>query len=155
MCDFCCLVDFEFCARDIGICEPVTDRHLGMILDCVYVFAGINCGFPICIYLCSCFIQCRCCSRWYPATNGVSCLEFILRASCYIFCVRFDDTYKENTDIPEDEREKKGFKKFIHYVCCLFVYYWYKKRTSAPVIEEDMEGKDEEGEYEEVEGEDD
>ena len=47
MCDFCCLVDFEFCARDIGICEPVTDRHLGMILDCVYVFAGINCGFPI------------------------------------------------------------------------------------------------------------
>ena len=28
MCDFCCLTDFEFCARDIGICEPIAGRNL-------------------------------------------------------------------------------------------------------------------------------
>ena len=61
VCDFCCLIDFEFCSRDIGICMPVSDRKLGSILDCVIVFGGILCGFPIIIRCCSCFISYRCC----------------------------------------------------------------------------------------------
>ena len=153
MCDYCCLVDFEFCARDIGICEPVTDRHLNMILDCLYVFVGINCGFPVFIQICGCLITYRCCPGLYPATNGISCYEAIMRASCYCFCVRFDDTYKLDPDMSEEDQEKKGFKLFIHYVCCLFVYYWYKKRTAEPVPEEDVAPEGEEGDYEGLDGE--
>ena len=56
MCDFCCLVDFEFCSRDIGICEPITDRDLGLLVDCALVLGGILCGFPIIIACCSLFL---------------------------------------------------------------------------------------------------
>ena len=60
MCDFCCLVDFEFCSRDIGICEPITSRDLGLLLDCTIVLGGILCGFPIIIAACSFFLTYRC-----------------------------------------------------------------------------------------------
>ena len=84
----------------------------------------------------------------------MSCYEAILRVSCYCFCVRFNETYKEDQDIPEEDREKKGFKLFFHYVCCIFVYYWYKKRMAEPVVEEEELPKDgEDGEYDEVDGE--
>ena len=61
MCDFCCLVDFEFCSRDIGICEPVTDRHIAIIVHCAYVFAGVLVGFPIIINCLKCFVSFRMC----------------------------------------------------------------------------------------------
>ena len=51
MCDFCCLIDFEFCSRDICICEPVTDRHIDIIAHCGYVFVGVLMGFPIVVAL--------------------------------------------------------------------------------------------------------
>ena len=61
MCDYCCLVDFEFCARDIGICEPVSDRNLGIILDCVKGLGGILVGFPVIIKICNLIVIKRCC----------------------------------------------------------------------------------------------
>jgi len=66
MCDFCCLRDFEFCSRDIGICEPVEDRNLSIILDCVYIFGGILCGFPLIIEFVGCLVTFRCCPGLYP-----------------------------------------------------------------------------------------
>lgn len=89
MCDFCCLVDFEFCSRDIGICEPVTDRDLGIILDCALVLGGILCGFPIIINICSCFLSFRFLTEWFPNTNGVSCYELIMRITCFMVCIKF------------------------------------------------------------------
>ena len=86
LCDFCCLVDFEFCARDIGVCEPVSDRELGLILHCVIVFAGILCGFPIIIRFLKCFMSYRCCLDWFPTTSGVSCYDLIMRCMCLVFC---------------------------------------------------------------------
>ena len=89
MCDFCCMIDFEYCSRDIGICEPVSDRNLGIIVDCVVVLGGIVMGFPLIIYLCNCFINFRCCVSWYETTNGVSCYELIFRCCCLLCCIRF------------------------------------------------------------------
>ena len=99
MCDFCCLVDFEFCSRDIGICEPVEDRNLQLILDCVWVFGGILCGFPMLIKFCKCFISYRCCSGYFPRTAGVSCYEILIRMTCYLCCVKFHQTYKRKEEI--------------------------------------------------------
>lgn len=99
MCDFCCLVDFEFCTRDIGICEPVSDRNLGLIVDCLYVFGGILCGFPVLIKCCHCFISYRCCSFYYQNTNGVSCYEFLMRMMCWLCCVKFSETYKTSDEV--------------------------------------------------------
>ena len=77
-----------------------------------------------------------------------------MRFSCYCFCVRFNDTYKEDPDLDDDDQEKKGFNLFIHYVCCLFIYIWYKKRTAEPPVEEAEDTKEgEDGDYEEVDGE--
>ena len=59
MCDFCCLVDFEFCSRDIGICEPVTDRHLILILHCVFALGIVLCGIPLIVAFVKCFILFR------------------------------------------------------------------------------------------------
>merc|ERR1712046_307376 len=59
MCDFCCLVDFEFCARDIGICEPVTDRHLDLITHCLFTFAIVLCGIPFIISFVRNFVAAR------------------------------------------------------------------------------------------------
>ena len=89
MCDFCCMIDFEYCSRDIGICEPVSDRNLGIIVDCVIVLGGILMGFPLIIWCCNCFVNFRCCVSWYETTNGVSCYELIFRCFCLLCCIRF------------------------------------------------------------------
>ena len=66
MCDFCCLRDFEFCSRDIGICEPVEDRNLSILLDLVMIIGGIVCGFPVIIKFIGLFVTFRFCTRLYP-----------------------------------------------------------------------------------------
>ena len=57
MCDFCCLIDFEFCTRDIGICEPVEFRGLDAVVDCAKILGGILLGFPILISCLDCFMS--------------------------------------------------------------------------------------------------
>jgi len=131
VCDYCCLIDFEFCSRDIGICEPVSDRNLQLILHCVIVFGGIVCGFPVIIKCCSCFISYRCCKLWFPVTNGVSCYEFWIRMSCYLICVKFSDTYKKNLDdIPQEDLNKgKHGILFYMFCCCLFPCFFKKNNA--------------------------
>ena len=73
ICDYCCLVDFEFCSRDIGICQPVIDRNLGLLLDAVLMLGGITMGFPILIHIMGFLISYRCCKRYFPETGGASC----------------------------------------------------------------------------------
>ena len=31
LCDYCCLSDFDWCARDISICDPIYDRNMSLI----------------------------------------------------------------------------------------------------------------------------
>ena len=66
----------------------------------------------------------------YPATNGISCYEGIMRFSCYCFCVRFNDTYKEDPDLDDDDQEKKGFKLFITYVAYSFIFGTRKEQQN-------------------------
>ena len=153
ICDFCCLVDFEFCSRDIGICLPVEDRNLSLILDCVMMFGGIVCGFPIIIKCCSCFISYRCCKNLYPATSGVSCYEFWMRVSCYICCVKFSETYKSREeDIVLDESGGGGSRGVLYWLfCCFLCPCFFKKGPSAHHQNLDEQGAELE-EYEAVDG---
>ena len=159
MCDFCCLVDFEFCTRDIGICEPITDRNLGLIVDCALVFGGILCGFPIIIRCCGCFISYRCCANYFPRTAGVSCYELLARMTCYLCCIKFSQTYKQNEDEiaidDEDGTQSKSllYKIFYYLFCCFLCPCFFKKKESAvPAGGEPGEEGEENKEYEAVDG---
>jgi len=136
MCDFCCLVDFEFCSRDIGICEPITSRDLGLLLDCTIVLGGILCGFPIIIAGCSFVLTTRCLSGWYPQTSGVSCYELIMRMTCFMFCVKFSDIYKAKEDDGEEDNgiESKNivFKFFFYLFCCFLCPSLVLPKKEAP-----------------------
>jgi len=160
MCDFCCLVDFEFCSRDIGICEPITDRDLGLLVDCIVVLGGILCGFPIIIAGLSLFLTNRCLHGWYPDTAGVSCYEILMRMTCFLFCVNFKNIYKkeENFD-DENSIESKGlvFKFFYYLFCCFLCPSLVLGKKELPPVEgaenADEEGNEEEEDEDEGEGE--
>ena len=47
LCDYCCLVDFEWCSRDIYNCEPIRDRNLTALKTCLLTLGGVIFGFPI------------------------------------------------------------------------------------------------------------
>ena len=151
MCDFCCLIDFEFCSRDIGICEPISDRNLGLIMDCVIVFTGILCGFPIVIKCCSCFISYRFGSFYYTRTNGVSCYEVLIRMSCFLFCcVSFSETYKKSDDdLLEAENNKKGWWYYL-FCCFLCPCFFRSKQPDVAATEGAEEGAEGEEDYEAV-----
>ena len=102
MCDFCCLVDFEFCSRDIGICEPVTDRHLRIIVDCVCILGGILAGFPIIIKVSGCLLKQRCCKKYFVNTSGVTCYEALARMAYFMVCIRFSDKFKDKEAFDEE-----------------------------------------------------
>ena len=159
VCDYCCLIDFEFCSRDIGICEPVEDRNLVLILHCVIVFLGINCGFPIITAFCNCFISQRCCPSLYPRTAGVSCYELLMRTCCFLFCcVRFDQTF--DVDVEGDGEGGKNEKRGVWYYlfCCCLCPCLFKNKGSEQqaAANEGEEGEGNEPEdYEAVEGKDD
>ena len=136
MCDFCCLVDFEFCSRDIGICEPVTDRHLDIIVDCVLILGGIIGGFPVIIRICGCLMTYRCCPAYFVNTGGVTCYELLARVTCFMFCIKFNQIYKKKDDDLEEEGGgggKRGllFKMFYYMFCCFLFPCLFKKDNSA------------------------
>ena len=163
MCDFCCLVDFEFCSRDIGICDPVTDRHLIIIVHCVFVLGLVLCGFPLVVAFVKCFILFRFLEGFYPDTAGVSCYELIMRSACILCCVKFSQTYKVEEEAEEDEdsiKNKGPIFKLFYYLCCCFICPGLVlKKGSAPAEGEDgeegegMELAEGEGEEEEAGGE--
>ena len=99
MCDMCCLIDFEFCSRDIGICNPVSDRNLGTIVDCVKILGGILLGIPLLSFCCKCFLSYRFCSRWFENVGGVSCFECLMRCLCIIFCIKFGEVKQKQEEI--------------------------------------------------------
>ena len=156
MCDFCCLVDFEFCSRDIGICEPVTDRHIDIIAHCGYVFVGVLMGFPIIIGILECFIAARCCSSWFPTTGGITCYEIIMRSLYILVFITFTQNFRKPEPIIEDLEdpvEGKGicFKTF-YYSCFCFLCPGLWRKKKVPVEEVIEEGEEEEyGEEEEGE----
>jgi hypothetical protein len=139
MCDFCCLVDFEFCSRDIGICEPVTDRHLSIILDCVCILGGIIAGFPIIIKVSGCLLKLRCCESFFVNTSGITCYEALARMAYLMVCIKFSDTFpdKKDGEEEEDQSTKRGpVEKFFYFLFCCFLcpnFYknHFKKNSST------------------------
>lgn len=156
MCDFCCLVDFEFCSRDIGICDPVTDRHLILIVHCFFAFGIVLCGFPLVVSFVKCFILYRFLERFYPDTAGLSCYEMIMRSLCIMFCIKFDATYRvEEGEEEEDLLASKGpiFKLFFYLFCCFFCPKLVLKGSDRPSAEDEEDGPAAEGTGGEGEGE--
>ena len=153
MCDFCCLIDFEFCSRDIGICEPVIDRNLGIIVDCVKVLGGIVLGFPIIIFFCKLLIIHRCCSKCFrDELGGVSCYELFFRILCCLKCTRFSETFPMQNDLVIADKSRG----LIYYAlcCCLFPSFISSKFETSKKESHNEEGEDvemEEGEGEEGE----
>lgn len=102
LCDYCCLVDFEWCSRDIYNCEPIRDRNLDAMKTCGLVIVGVILGFP----LLSCILkQCvvtRFCQRCYRNTGGISLVECLCRCCVFTMCCgkRFTQTY---TKVEEDD----------------------------------------------------
>ena len=47
LCDYCCLTDFEICARDISICDPMYERNMDLIQTAIFTMGGIVIGFPL------------------------------------------------------------------------------------------------------------
>ena len=151
VCDFCCLVDFEFCSRDIGICEPVTDRHLILILHCVFALGIVLCGIPLVVAFVKCFILFRFLEGVYKNTAGVSCYELLMRMTCILCCIRFDEIYPPSEDAEEEEEQRGPIFKFFYYTfCCFLCPGLFKKKAQDPVGDDDEgEGEGEEGEGDE------
>ena len=96
LCDYCCLTDFEWCSRDIYACEPVRDRNLSAMNDCLLTLTGVILGFPLlgCIlYHC---MMVRFCGSCYVNTGGITCFECVCRALYFGMCCgrRFSHTYQ-------------------------------------------------------------
>ena len=127
LCDYCCLVDFEWCSRDIYNCEPIRDRNLDAMKDCIYTLAAIIFGFPVLggiLYQC---VMRRFCTSCYPDTSGISLLECFCR-SCYFWACcgrRFTMTYNEANQEDDDggrgdsADNRPGCCKRIFCCCCL------------------------------------
>lgn len=135
MCDFCCLVDFEFCSRDIGICEPVTDRHIDIIVHCAYVFAGVLVGFPIIINCFKCITSFRCCKSLFPTTSGITCYSCVMRCVYISICINFTqhfhitDEERMQMELNDPLRERgMAFKIFYYTFCCFLCPCLFRKK---------------------------
>ena len=86
LCDYCCMIDFEWCSRDIYNCEPVRDRNLGAMIYCGLTLCFVIIGFPFfrCI-LNQCVIA-RFCNSCFSRTGGVSLFECFCRCCYLILC---------------------------------------------------------------------
>lgn len=146
MCDFCCLVDFEFCSRDIGICEPVTDRHLILIVHCVFALGIVLCGIPIIVAFVKCFILFRFFTGYYKNTAGVSCYELIMRMTCILCCIKFDNIYRVEEGEEEEEEQRGPIFKFFFYLFCCFLCPGLFKKKPADASGEGEDGEEGEGE---------
>ena len=95
LCDYCCMVDFEWCSRDIYNCMPVRDRNLGALWNCVIVLGAVILGFPLigCIlYRC---LMIRFFNSCFQSTSGISTFECLCRGLHFTLCCgrRFSQTY--------------------------------------------------------------
>ena len=88
LCDYCCLSDFEWCARDISICDPIYDRQLFLIWHMFFIIGGIGAGFPVLGFILKYFLIQRCGRRYWPDSDGISCYECICRCVFLTFCCR-------------------------------------------------------------------
>ena len=97
LCDYCCMVDFEWCSRDIYNCQPTFNRNLIKMYQAGMILGGIIFGFPLTVFLIRlCMIE-RCCVKFWPETGGISCIEGISRFFTYICCCgkKFSDTHEK------------------------------------------------------------
>ena len=121
LCDYCCLTDFEICARDISICDPIYDRNMKLFETAFFTLGGIIVGFPLIAYIIQILVLTRCCVRANPDTDGVSCFECMCQAVYFTFCCkRFKDEAED--EHPEDETDGFITKK----ICC------FKRRVPKP-----------------------
>ena len=123
LCDYCCLVDFEWCSRDIYNCQPTFNRNLIKMYQAGMILGGIICGFPLLVYILHTCMIYRFCVRCFPTTGGTSCFEGCYRLNMIICCCkRFNQTYPLATHSEEDEingqSEKAGCCKRIFCCCC-------------------------------------
>ena len=156
MCDMCCLIDFEFCSRDIGICNPISDRNLSSVVDVCKILGGILIGIPVFSMCCKCFLSYRFCTVWFSVVGGVSCFELLMRCLCSFFCVRFGEIKKKPEEVitsASDNTNKHGVCYYV-FCCCLFQCCCKKKQAEIYAGEGNElmaeEAKDE-GEYGEEE----
>ena len=100
LCDYCCLVDFEWCSRDIYNCEPIVERDLSTMFYCLMTLTGVIVGCPfLSCFLKHCMLS-RFCARCYPTTFGISCFELICRCLYYSFyCKRFNTSKKKEVGL--------------------------------------------------------
>ena len=49
LCDYCCMVDFEWCSRDIYNCQPTFERDLLKMYQAGAILGFIIIGFPMCV----------------------------------------------------------------------------------------------------------
>ena len=113
LCDYCCMVDFEWCSRDIYNCQPTFERDLMKMYQAGAILGLIVVGFPmsVCI-LRNCMIN-RCMARFFPNTNGISLFECGARVFMFTCCCgrRFSTPYEIAQSGEEDEGKaevKKG-----------------------------------------------
>ena len=107
LCDYCCMVDFEWCSRDIYNCQPTFNRNLIKMYQAGMILGGIIFGFPLTVFLIRlCMIE-RCCAKIWEPTGGISCIEGMARFFLYICCCgrRFSDTY-EKAQTGDDEEDQ-------------------------------------------------
>merc|ERR1712060_971343 len=94
LCDYCCLIDFEWCSRDIYNCQPTFDRDLLKMYQAGAILGAIICGFPLCACLLHmCMIR-RTCVSCFLTTGGISLFEGCVRMCMFTCCCgkRFRDT---------------------------------------------------------------
>ena len=112
LCDYCCLTDFEWCARDISICDPITDRDIKLIWHMFCIIGGIALGFPIVGYILKVLLIKRCCRNYFRSSDGVSCFECFCRFMLFTFCCRrFSEEYEQADPDDETGTTRGCFKK--------------------------------------------
>ena len=158
MCDMCCMIDFEFCSRDIGICNPITDRNLNSMIDVFKILGGILFGIPLFSICCKCFLSFRFCTVWFSVVGGVSCFELLMRCLCSVFCVRFGEIKKKPEEVftSSSDTEKHGICYYM-FCCCLFKCFFKKKQPEGyaagegnELMAEEEKDNGEDGEEEDI-----
>ena len=147
LCDYCCLIDFEWCSRDIYNCEPIRDRSLTQMMDCGITLGSIIIGFPVLGFILYYCMLVRTCYRCYPHLGGISCFECCCRISLLLFCCRnFTQTYPASEDddgelVSARDSEGMGCCKRFSCCCCLCCCKGKSKAKSKNIemVEEDEE----------------
>ena len=135
LCDYCCMVDFEWCSRDIYNCQPTFERDLLKMYQAGAILGAIMFGFPMCVcILRNCMIN-RMCESCFASTGGVSFLELNVKFWLYICCRgrRFSTTYEEAENNEEDDSKADEKKSCCSRMCSK------KKQEYDPMNDEPAE----------------